>query len=375
MPTPKRRLFAAILGLAIVLALFLPRFLRHSVPPRYTVTDLGVLPGDTASGAFAVNSAGVAVGDSSGASEQACVFKNGTVIKLTSDSIARGINAQGEIAGETDLPEVHQAFLYNHGKMHTLGALPGFSQSEIAAINDKGEITGKAISFVPQLGTTHKHAFVYVQGKMTDLGTLPGTTESEAQSINALGQIVGTCSRSGGFLAYIPFLYDSSRKTMTALLMPAPNLGGAATHINDNGEVVGIVISHGPIYVHAALWSGGHFTDLGVLPGDMSSVAEGLNNHSEIVGQSHRNNSSSVSRFIERHAGSSNFWQRYWDRTTITERAFVCQNGRMQDLNTLIPKDVDWVLEDAESVNDRGQIVGYGLHHGQKRAFLLTPVR
>jgi probable HAF family extracellular repeat protein len=44
-------------------------------------------------------------------------------------------------------------------------------------------------------------------------------------------------------------------------------------------------------------------------------------------------------------------------------------------LNTLIPEDADWNLEEASGINDHGQIVGYGLHHGQERAFLLTPTR
>jgi probable HAF family extracellular repeat protein len=44
-------------------------------------------------------------------------------------------------------------------------------------------------------------------------------------------------------------------------------------------------------------------------------------------------------------------------------------------LNDLIPRDSDWTLESARGINDRGQIVGQGQHHGQERAFLLTPIR
>lgn len=55
--------------------------------------------------------------------------------------------------------------------------------------------------------------------------------------------------------------------------------------------------------------------------------------------------------------------------------AFVCKDGRMQDLGELIPKNSDWTLEQASSINDSGQIVGKGFHHGQERAFLLTPVQ
>lgn len=45
----------------------------------------------------------------------------------------------------------------------------------------------------------------------------------------------------------------------------------------------------------------------------------------------------------------------------------------MVDLNDLIPANSGWYLEATTGINNRGQIVGYGLHGGQQRAFLLTP--
>jgi probable HAF family extracellular repeat protein len=45
----------------------------------------------------------------------------------------------------------------------------------------------------------------------------------------------------------------------------------------------------------------------------------------------------------------------------------------MTNLNTLIPGDSGWSLSIASAINDAGQIVGWGLHSGQYRAFLLTP--
>jgi probable HAF family extracellular repeat protein len=54
--------------------------------------------------------------------------------------------------------------------------------------------------------------------------------------------------------------------------------------------------------------------------------------------------------------------------------AFLWENSVMYDLNGLIPGGSGWQLEEAAGINDLGQIVGYGYHDGQKRAFLLTPV-
>lgn len=54
-------------------------------------------------------------------------------------------------------------------------------------------------------------------------------------------------------------------------------------------------------------------------------------------------------------------------------RASVWRNGRITDLNSVIPSGSGWLLTSAEGINDRGQIVGFGTVQGQTRAFLLTP--
>src|SRR5205823_2426283 len=58
----------------------------------------------------------------------------------------------------------------------------------------------------------------------------------------------------------------------------------------------------------------------------------------------------------------------------------VADPGEMKDLNTLTPPGSNWTLQEARSINDRGQIVGFGIFQpdpnqpGQTHAFLLTPV-
>jgi probable HAF family extracellular repeat protein len=54
--------------------------------------------------------------------------------------------------------------------------------------------------------------------------------------------------------------------------------------------------------------------------------------------------------------------------------AFIWQNGVITDLNTLIPSGTGWVLQQANGINDNGQIVGTGTIGGQAHAFLLTPM-
>jgi len=42
-------------------------------------------------------------------------------------------------------------------------------------------------------------------------------------------------------------------------------------------------------------------------------------------------------------------------------------------LNLLIPADSGWVLINANSINNVGQITGYGTKGGHNHAFVLTP--
>jgi hypothetical protein len=50
------------------------------------------------------------------------------------------------------------------------------------------------------------------------------------------------------------------------------------------------------------------------------------------------------------------------------------RDGVAIDLTGLVAA-ADWTLTSATGINDFGQIVGVGAHHGQMRAFLLTPQR
>ena len=48
----------------------------------------------------------------------------------------------------------------------------------------------------------------------------------------------------------------------------------------------------------------------------------------------------------------------------VGQHAFLASGGRVYDLNDLIPAGSDWVLQEALSINDRGQIVGRGVRAG-----------
>ncbi|MGI5247368.1 hypothetical protein [Dactylosporangium sp. CA-139066] len=55
-------------------------------------------------------------------------------------------------------------------------------------------------------------------------------------------------------------------------------------------------------------------------------------------------------------------------------RAWIRQAGTaITALDTLIPAGSGWTLREANGINDRGEIVGVGLHNGVLRGYRLTP--
>jgi len=94
--------------------------------------------------------------------------------------------------------------------------------------------------------------------------------------------------------------------------------------------------------------------DLGVLPGDFVGAGLGLNNNGEVVGPS--------------FAAPG--------PTSAIPRAFLWANGKMHDLNALVPPDSPLYLLFADGINDSGEIVGFGAdNNGDIHAFLATPCR
>ena len=370
--TARTRRFALVtLGLLAALAL-IGWFFRPS-PPRYTVADLGTLPGYTASDAGDINSRGDVAcsvtlpGQSIG---RACIYHAGRLTDLgvlpgMSGSYAQGINSQDTVTGVAVLPNARQAFLYNKGKMQNLGTLPGFHESETVGINDRGEIAGNATNNFRQPGVSRERAFLYSHGKITALVVPSICSENHAASINAAGQIAGEClpNRKN------PFLYDSRTKTMTMLAVPPPYKWSYVNHINDRGQIVGSIAASE--IIHGALWSSSRMTDLGTPPGYTNSLAQGLNNRGEVVGMAW-SLPGRLSQFVNDHPIRLKPLLPLFQQG-VTQRAFIYRAGRMVDLNTLIPARSGWILEDARGINDRGQIAGQGLHHGQERGFLLTP--
>jgi probable HAF family extracellular repeat protein len=128
-------------------------------------------------------------------------------------------------------------------------------------------------------------------------------------------------------------------------------LGGnlsAATWANDAGEIVGWSTLPGEQVRHASAWKSAVISDLGALESLPCSSAAAINSSSQVVGEV--------------------------DDCISIEHAALWDQGRVIDLNTFVPTSSGIVLEDADYINDRGEIIGYALlPNGDEHGYLLIP--
>jgi len=330
---------------------------------RYAVEDLGTLGGSTI--ARGVNAQGQVAGQSqkrleSGALQlRAFLWDGGPMEDLGTlggpTSAGRGINDAGQVVGFSRISPLNnqqRAFVTERDaqggtRMVALGTLPGLASSEASAINNRGQVVGRSYS-----SSTSGQAFLSRRdgggvAPLEDLGVLvPGRdTYSEAWAINDRGQVVGESGihEDQGQA----FLYSEGAMKGLGTLPGYPY--SEAMGIDDAGRVVGwSYSSRANVQGRAFLYENGEMTDLGALPGDLYSMARAIDERGRVVGQS-------------RDANGRN-------------RAFLWENGEMTDLNSLIPAGSSLRLLDAYAIDASGKIVGSAFNeNNQVRAFLLTP--
>jgi probable HAF family extracellular repeat protein len=204
--------------------------------------ELPPLPEDTASSAYAINNAGLAVGFSSGpAGERAVVWSpRGEVSALTgpADVLSRAysVNQRGDVAGVSGASAARRGIVWSAGSERTvLAPLAGSEASEATWINDSGTTVGFSATAAEQRRATLWPA----RGAPQDLGTLPGSSASQAFGINNVGVVVGTSASAAGSRAFV----WSSTTGMQDLnsLVEAPGLVlTTAVGINNTGMIVAV---------------------------------------------------------------------------------------------------------------------------------------
>jgi len=213
------------------------------------------------------------------------------------------------IVGSLALPLIAQAGLHPRYSLIDVGTFGGGRSTVIPGrLSNRSTVVGEADTTVPDPNFDAvanslsfllpnpfiEHAFKLQHGIVADLGALPGVNSSQAFAVNAAGDIVGY-----------------SENGVIDPLLAIPEL-------------------------RAVLWRDGRIIDLGTLGGN-ESVAAGINQRGQIAG-------SSANLIPDEFS--------YYDFGTQT-RAFLWENGVMQDLGTLGGPDAV-----GEFLNERGQVAG-----------------
>ncbi len=290
----------------------------------YAVRDVG--PSEGAATAKDVNLSGSVVGIATGAesAEEAFVWVGGSARRLGGRA-AHAVNDLGDVAGDSG----GVAYVWEKGVPIAL------TYGSARGVNNVGDVVGEAV-----MGPGALRAFLWRAGQFFDLGSLGGEL-SAAYQVNDAGLVAGWAETDAGDIH--AFLWGEG------VMEDLGTLGGCASMaygLNDLDQVVGYARTADGLD-RAFLWDRqGGMRDLGTLGG--YSVAYAADNDGRVVGESAT-------------AGHG-------------VHAFLWRDGRMLDLNDLLPADSGWELVRALGINDAGQIVGEGLFRGTKRAFLLAPV-
>ncbi len=365
---------------------------------QYTFEDLGTLGGGFSQAVF-VNEFGALGGISllSNGDQHAFVWQGGPMNDLGTlgghNSVDFGSpNNLGQIVGESETSAsdpkgedycgfgthlVCQALVwepasYKKWAMVPLPNLKGGINSQATWLNDRGEFVGSSengvadstcpgASIAPQLAefkpVVWYKPFSWFPAVVSALPTPKGDPDGVALSVNNEGHVVGSTGSCGTFnpnqftnlsqvLDSHAVLWKDGR--IIDLKGNGGSLGNTAFAVNDFDQVVGVSDLEGDANFHAFLWENGNVTDLKPIDGDANSVGLGINRRGQIAGLS-------LDADFNLRAV---LWQVGSDKPT--------------DLTAMATSDSTIIPFVAEWINDKGDIVGWGLEpiSGEIHAFL-----
>jgi hypothetical protein len=248
---------------------------------------------------------------------------------------------------------------------------------ELHGISDNGLAVGWAYKAIPGVTVDKNPIYVQQVGTSLNLGNLPIPTtglggmvpEGRAYGVNNNGTIVGHAIFGQNDLAPCSWASTSSMPQRVGTL----GYGGGtdqtrATRINQAGWIVG---KHNN---QAFLWNGGSVTMLG--PAGSNSEARGLTNlnpptivglmgifdYLSQIGSNAVIFNGAAIQALDATRGKASHGVNSQGQIvgTSSEGAFVYDQARgMRNLNLLVNAG-DWNLKEAFSINDNGEIVGWG---------------
>lgn len=357
--------------------------ITNAEPPLFTIIALGTLGGNTSS-ALDVNNLRQVSGNSlvssdpgsTGSLLRAYLWTSGSMTNLGSmapippststNRFGRGyaVNDAGVVVGEFN-NDSSRAFVYSGGVMSGLTRLAGDTDNGVALdINNSNVIVGSSSNGTASKATRWTYnGSTYVP---SDLGTLAGTATAtgRATAINENGAVAGQSTNSAGTtqatlwngasIINLTSLGDGTRFSQAYGLNESLEVVGSSSTGQTVGELIGTGSSTS--ITRAFHWQDGVITELPPFnlysptnngaTTNYHSVANDINDAGTIVGNS------------QRIAGSPAV-------------ATMWENGVPVNLNTLLPPGSGWVLTNADGINERGDITGTGTFGGFSRAFLL----
>src|SRR6266850_4867122 len=241
---------------------------------------------------------------------------------------------------------------------NTAGIIVGISQTATTPEPNGENWSSAAFYSTPKNVGYINLGFVWQQGQMRGLPNFPGGNNGFATGANNLGQVVGwaengvhdpTCCCTQ-VLQFRPAMWTLGPPDQIHDLPLIPgDTSGAATAINDNGQIVGIsgicdqaVGRH--TAKHAALWENGGVTDLGNLGAQWWNTPTAINQRGDVVGFA------GDPAFVEGDILHAFMWTR--------------EDGirQLKPLPNRTPKHVD---SEAYGINEARQVVGVSCDAGQ----------
>ena len=327
----------------------------------WTIRTLPTLPGGGLCVAHALNVTGEAVGyafNSSGRMRAVFWNKVGAITEIPTSSIAgrhymaNDINDLGWVVGKmgTSTSAAHAFKWRPSGTVTDLGA--SSSESIAFGISEENHVVGQwTVAGTPP----PKYAVVwpYASTSVSWLGGFGGNIDYATDIAANAPVVTGTSRLTTG--SWHAFLYVDGTPLRDLGTLGGNNSYGRAVSVGtwpDPTEATIYVVGEsetvpGSFDTEAFLYHAGTMTSIGGLPGCTRNYAYGINRAGDVVGTS-------------------------W--CSGYSRAFLYRGGVMIDLMTLIPGGTGWEqLQIASDINEKGQIVGYGLYMGQGRGFVMTP--
>jgi uncharacterized membrane protein len=280
------------------------------------------------------------------------------------------LNNLGAVAGMT---EQHRAALWTEkGGLKTIELPEGFHHAEGVDVNDRGQLLGTAST----ADGSRRRSFLYEDGKLT---LFPGDG-TKANAINAGGDLAGEARIADGVITGPAIWRKGKAATLGACC------GGRATSLNDHEQVAGEAYDKQGRY-QAFVWD--EKTGLRLIgPADTYSTAVAINAQGHAVVYAFTQGSSLYRDGTLTPMQLSTRWPSQprainacdvvvgsFGANSDESEAFLwdAKNG-FRNLNDLVPRNSGWKLEVASSINERGEIAGWGDHGGEDDAgFLLIP--